>query len=722
MKKIIPFLIIGILVLSGLGATAATNDEQPETSSVIIRLSKPIIVEEEQYSVISLADNENYMIQTAKPLVPKHVETFTFPIGTKINSVTCELKDIDYITLDKRIIPSPEPVLANTVTGTEINSNYEITERYPEKDFEYDIKVGLYEGEISLILNVEVYPVKYLGFDNKIEWAEDVEININYVNEPVDTTYNDDYNFVIITADEFSSSLQALSTHKIVNGITTKIVTLSEVYSGTYFPVEGRDDAEKVKYFIKDAVENWNTVNVMLVGNKDKFPTRLTHIKVSNNDKEQFVSDLYFADIYIYNEDTQQIEFVSWDSNDNDIFAEYDWNNEYDEMDLSPDVRVSRIPANNNDEVNAVINKVKNYENNVAYTQDWFTDMVVAGGDSFPGDDDELLEGEVVNQEVIEVMEGYIAEKIWVSLGKLTTKFNLNSALNNGAGFVDISGHGNTYVWATHPHKNDNLWLPGPTGGYLSSDIKNLNNGDKLPIVITGACSVSKFSKDTNCFSWAWIANEDGGGITSFGATGLGYAYLGSYVTYGLVEGMAIGTFETYVDGAITVGEMWEKALNGYMSKHNLEDGAEYKTVLEWQNFGDPTTKVAAESIPPETPGAPNGPTKNSAKKEHTYTAITTDPEGDEIYYLFDWGDGSYSGWVGPYESDETASASHKWNEQGNYQIRVKAKDEHGKMSDWSPALPISMAKGKVLDSPLISLIEQFFPNMFEIFQKIIGL
>ncbi len=45
----------------------------------------------------------------------------------------------------------------------------------------------------------------------------------------------------------------------------------------------------------------------MLVGNKDKFPTRETHVKVSSDDEEIFVSDLYFADILMYNEDTQEI-------------------------------------------------------------------------------------------------------------------------------------------------------------------------------------------------------------------------------------------------------------------------------------------------------------------------------------------------------------------------------------------------------------------------------
>jgi hypothetical protein len=97
------------------------------------------------------------------------------------------------------------------------------------------------------------------------------------------------------------------------------------------------------------------------------------------------------------------------------------------------------------------------------------------------------------------------------------------------------------------------------------------------------------------------------------------------------------------------------------------------------------------ENQPPETPERPSGPTSGKINVEYTYTARTVDPDGDEIYYLFDWGDGTNSGWLGPYNSGETISVSHRWEELGNYQIRVKAKDVFGEESDWSDPLPISM-------------------------------
>ena len=66
---------------------------------------------------------------------------------------------------------------------------------------------------------------------------------------------------------------------------------------------------------------------------------------------------------------------------------------------------------------------------------------------------------------------------------------------------------------------------------------------------------------------------------------------------------------------------------------------------------------------------------------------------------MFDWDDGSNSGWIGSYVSGETAEASHVWTEQGNYEIRVKTKDENGFQSDWSDPLPTIIPKNKPTQS-----------------------
>jgi len=93
----------------------------------------------------------------------------------------------------------------------------------------------------------------------------------------------------------------------------------------------------------------------------------------------------------------------------------------------------------------------------------------------------------------------------------------------------------------------------------------------------------------------------------------------------------------------------------------------------------------------PLTPEKPSGETKGKVGKTYTYTAVTTDGDNDQLWYQFDWGDGSTSTWVGPYDSGATASASHTWTKKGSYGIKVKAKDSYGLESNWSQALSVTM-------------------------------
>jgi formylglycine-generating enzyme required for sulfatase activity len=100
-----------------------------------------------------------------------------------------------------------------------------------------------------------------------------------------------------------------------------------------------------------------------------------------------------------------------------------------------------------------------------------------------------------------------------------------------------------------------------------------------------------------------------------------------------------------------------------------------------------------SENHAPITPNRPEGTTSGKPGTIYSYETAAVDPDGDQIYYWFNWGDESNSGWLGPYTSGIIINASHGWEAKGNYEIKVKAKDIHGLESDWSNSLPISMPK-----------------------------
>ena len=55
---------------------------------------------------------------------------------------------------------------------------------------------------------------------------------------------------------------------------------------------------------------------------------------------------MYYMDIY-----DEYGNFCNWDINNNEIFAEYNWEWNSDSLDFYPDVYVGRLPCENKEEV-----------------------------------------------------------------------------------------------------------------------------------------------------------------------------------------------------------------------------------------------------------------------------------------------------------------------------------------------------------------------------------
>ena len=103
-------------------------------------------------------------------------------------------------------------------------------------------------------------------------------------------------------------------------------------------------------------------------------------------------------------------------------------------------------------------------------------------------------------------------------------------------------------------------------------------------------------------------------------------------------------------------------------------------------------------NLPPVTPAAPTGPTSGFTGVSYSFSATTTDPDGDNISYMFDWGNGNLSSWIGPYSSGGTATTSYAWASAGSYNVKVKAKDSNDVESGWSPAHAITITAGPTIE------------------------
>ena len=128
-----------------------------------------------------------------------------------------------------------------------------------------------------------------------------------------------------------------------------------------------------------------------------------------------------------------------------------------------------------------------------------------------------------------------------------------------------------------------------------------------------------------------------------------------------------------------------------------------------------------SDNQPPNKPNI-NGPTSGKINDEYIYTTSTTDPDDDDVFYLFDWGNGMTSFIQGPYESGEECSGAGIWFDEGNYEIKVKAIDIHNAESEWSDPLSISIPKSRsYINHWIINFLDNH-PNMFPLLRLIINL
>jgi hypothetical protein len=441
---------------------------------------------------------------------------------------------------------------------------------------------------------------KSMVTDTKLWLKEDTEIkNINF-------------DFIIISPENFSVELQRLKEHKEQHELKTQIVTLNDVYTGVYFLVQGRDDAEKIKYFIKNAKENWGTRYVMLVGGKEEMPVRFVE-NIFGRHYNFFICDLYFADIYDRNGN-----FCSWDSNQNNIFGEVNGSLVIDEVDLYPDIGVGRLLCKTNSELELVVTKIIEYEEH-AFQSEWFKHIVLFGGDTQPSFLEFIyplfgrtigsiaFEGEYMGNKISRLLSDFQISKIYATgfcrpRVKMLTNTNVNDAINNGAGLVLFSGHGNPdKIWSHLPFTSQmRLRIPYPSG-YTIDEVQYLTNSEKLPVVVFCACSCGDYDYLPSPLAWEFIKKENGGAVACIANTNPSYIIPSTLCTQTVIGHLTLSFFMEYSEGMDILGNIWQKTIVNYMNDEN----AWKLTPLNWKSynvsvmalevwtlFGDPTLKI----------------------------------------------------------------------------------------------------------------------------------
>lgn len=498
------------------------------------------------------------------------------------------------------------------------------------------------------------------------EIAREIVLNYDQAQSwyPSNRSGKESYDFVIITLDALTSSVSPLVSWELNKGRSVNVVTTSWINSN----YTGYDLAEKMRNFLREKYPSsqWGIEDVLLIGHYDDVPMRRCWQDVGYGKPE---TDFYYAELSL--PDAQ-----SWDSD-----GDHRWGEDSDEIDFYGEVNVGRIPWSEASTVLHICQKSVAYEQN---DDPAFKKNILLLGAFFWDDTDNavLMEAKVDKPFMFDWTMTRMYEQGYSSYPSdyNLTHSNVASVWSSGQfAFVNWAGHGSPYA----------SYIKYSTGEAFVSTSTCPSLNDSYPsIIFADACSNS----DTD---YPNIGREmlKQGGVGFLGATKVAFGLHAWDDPYDGSSQSLDYFFSTLVtSGYFTQGEAHQRALR-QMYVNDLWYVLKYE-VFEWGAlWGNPNLSMASYSSdnPPEIPQPPSGISEGQTGIEYDFSSSTTDPEGDGILYLFNWGDGTESDWLGPYNSGDTCTASHSWTDPGTYYVKVKAKDTDDHGCNWSDSVSVVM-------------------------------
>jgi len=248
---------------------------------------------------------------------------------------------------------------------------------------------------------------------------------------------------------------------------------------------------------------------------------------------------------------------------------------------------------------------------------------------------------------------------------------------------------------------------PTMCGGYILSGIQLCE--------VFGNADIWLIKTDSNG-NMEW--NKTYGGICDDVGFSVEQMCDGGYIIAGYTESFGAGWIDFYLIKTDIQGNIqWSETLGGKNADVCFSMQVTYDNGLivlgckghpSKYNYDVWLIKIASlDNQNPYTPSKPIGNPLGKIGMKYNYTSCAIDPNGDQLYYKWDWGDGTFSEWFGPYNSDMICEAIKIWEREGTYSVKVKAKDVYGLESEWSDPLVVIMSKSKrKINAPILDFLE----------------
>ncbi len=706
-----PFFVVLAMVLMSF-STLAQVSQMPLNSSMQLTYSfqsptiETVDIAGTIYDRVTLTDCYTSG-NTGEPKLPSKGAYILLPPKSKVSKISIIVGEKTVIGTEFYVEPIEQSIPTSQSENFPIPTPNEVVYQsnapYPGKLY---TQVGVYGFRGYQIIVLLLHPVQYNPVTGELCYYKSLKVSIETVNTGIQSELfrgleqdknevtqkvdnpnmamryriastptiatMEDYDLLIITTDSLKSGFVPLKEAHEAKGVMTVIKTLTDI---------GSSNLDSIRNYISDAYTNWGVKYVLIGGDSNIVTAPI--LWVSGMDEETtyyedyMPSDLYYACLdgpYNYDGD--------------DKWGEPNDGADGGDVDLIAEVYVGRACVDTATDVTNFVTKTVAYINKnpddeylkkILLAAEYLGDYGIA---SYGGTYMDQLEDGSTDDGYTTVgipSDNYTISKLYDSPSYYWDPSELMAIINSGVHIVNHLGH------ASYDY---NMKM-------YSSDVSYLTNDDTCFIYSQGCmaggfddpwgydCIAEEFTAKTSHAAFAGIWNAR-------------YGFFWSYSTDG--------------DSQRLHRQFWDAVFGegipeiGRANHDSKEDNIPIigRSCIRWvyyetNLFGDPALGFYESETPPppnnppEKPSRPSGETSGEIGVQYLYTTSTTDPDGDQLFYMWDWGEGNLSNWIGPTASGSTASASYTWAQKGNYNIRVKAKDIYGAESDWSDPLAISM-------------------------------
>jgi hypothetical protein len=537
----------------------------------------------------------------------------------------------------------------------------------------------------------------------------------------------DDYDYVIITKNSWVSAFQTLADWKTQKGVPANIITTESIYAN----YSGSTNKSKIRAFVQDAHSNWGSTYFLLGGDTDTIPYHTVKYKGDYIPTDTYYSDYdddwtcevhvgrasvngpgtgvgkignFINKTLIYEKNPQTTNYpknialfgfdLDWAT-----FGE-DCKIDIDDLYIPSDWNVVEVydshSGNHEDTVDIVVNSGQNLINHIDHCNQYF--MGIGYTNHNWG----------LNTSEVDAFNNGNKTSIWYSFGCWACAYDYSNCIAEH--FVrDTDGGGVAFVGNSR-----NGWFQRGYDDYYSLRYDRYffrsffnQNHYKLGDLFSDHKMDAYYSLSQDDYN-KYIFNE----LTLLGDPELPLwmnnpsSFIVSYPTTILVESSSLtvkvenSTGSNIENAYVCLWKKDEVYLTNYTDSggnviFNLSlstEGNMTITVTKQDYIPYEGNIIVAYKQPPYKPTI-TGPTSGKAGIEYCWTFQTTDPDGDEIKYIIEWGDDTTTE-TDCFPSGTPVEECHIYNSIGTYIIRGKVQEctDDELESEWSEPLIIKIS------------------------------